>query len=140
VALSLSDAFCVDRHRAAFRGLLPMVDILFANEVEICSLFEANSFEDAASLARQAVPLAVLTRSEAGSLILHGGDTIRIAAAPTQVVDTTGAGDCYAAGFLAAYTQGQALAACGELATRAAALFIASYGARPAAEAIAALR
>jgi fructokinase len=134
VALSLSDAFCVDRHRAAFLGLLADVDILFANEAEICSLFEANDFADAAAAARKTVPLAALTQSEAGSLILHGEETVRVAAEPTTLIDSTGAGDAYAAGFLAAYTHGRDLAACGRLGSLAAAEVISHYGARPVAD------
>ncbi len=131
VALSLSDAFCVDRHRAAFRSLLAEVDLLFANEAEICSLYEANRFEDAADGARQDVALAALTRSEAGSLILRGAERVQVAAAPARVVDTTGAGDAYAAGFLAGYTAGRPLDACGRLGSLAAAEVISHYGARP---------
>ena len=107
VALSLSDAFCVDRHRAAFRELVAdYVDILFANETEITSLYEENSFEAAAEAARRDVALAALTRSEAGSLILRGTETVEVGAEPAKVVDTTGAGDAYAAGFLAGWTAG----------------------------------
>ncbi len=132
VALSLSDAFCVDRHRAAFRDLVGgHVDILFANEAEICSLYEENEFADAAERARRDVALAALTRSEAGSLILHGEKTIRIAAEPARVVDTTGAGDAYAAGFLTGLTGGRTLQVCGRLGSLAAAAVIGQYGARP---------
>jgi fructokinase len=132
VALSLSDAFCVDRHRAAFRDLVAgHVDILFANEAEICALYERNEFDAAASHARQDVALAALTRGEQGSLILRGAETVEIAPVPTQVIDTTGAGDAYAAGFLAAYTKGHALEVCGRLASIAAAEIISHYGARP---------
>lgn len=132
VALSLSDAFCVDRHRAAFRDLVAgHVDILFANESEICSLYERNEFDQAAAMARQDVELAALTRSEQGSLVLRGAETVEVAAVATKVVDTTGAGDAYAAGFLAALTAGCDLAACGHLASIAAAEVISHYGARP---------
>jgi len=134
VALSLSDAFCVNRHRDAFRGLLADVDILFANEAEICALYEANDFLDAAASVRADVALAALTRSEAGSLILRGDERVDVPAEPTQVVDTTGAGDAYAAGFLAAYTAGRDLAACGRLGSLAAAEVISHYGARPLAD------
>ncbi|MDE1897000.1 MAG: adenosine kinase, partial [Rhodospirillales bacterium] len=129
-ALSLSDAFCVDRHRDGFRRLIAEgVDILFANEVEVCSLYEVNSFEEAAARAAADVKLAVLTRSEAGSVILHEGRTIEIAPVPVQMVDTTGAGDAYAAGFLAAYTRGEGLEAAGRLGARAASLAISRIGA-----------
>ena len=132
VALSLSDAFCVDRHRAAFRDLVAgHVDILFANEAEICSLYEENEFDAAARHAAGDVALAALTRSEAGSLVLSGGQRIAVAAAPAQVVDTTGAGDAYAAGFLAGLAGGRTLEACGALGSRAAAAVIGAYGGRP---------
>jgi fructokinase len=131
VALSLSDAFCVDRHRAAFRDLLADVDILFANETEICSLYEANDFAGAAEAARADVALAALTRSGDGSVILRGGETVHVAAEATKVVDTTGAGDAYAAGFLAGFTAGRDLAQCGWIASLAAAEVISHYGARP---------
>jgi len=134
LALSLSDPFCVNRHRAAFRALVAgHVDLLFANEAEVTALYEANDFETAVELARADVALAALTRSEAGSLILRGAETIRIAAEPAKVVDTTGAGDAYAAGFLAGLTAGRDLPACGRIASIAAAEVIAHYGARPQA-------
>jgi fructokinase len=110
------------------------VDILFANEAEICSLYEENAFAAAAEQARGQVALAALTRSEAGSLILRGSETVEIAAVPTQVVDTTGAGDAYAAGFLHGLTAGRSLPACGQLGSIAAAEVISHYGARPLAD------
>lgn len=132
VALSLSDAFCVHRHRAAFRALVQQdVDILFANEAEICSLYEVNDFASAQEAARQDVALAALTRSEAGSVILRGRETITVATHPAQVVDTTGAGDAYAAGFLTGLTAGRPLNICGALGSLAAAEVITQYGARP---------
>lgn len=135
VALSLSDAFCVNRHRDAFRDLVAgHVDILFANETEITSLYEENSFEAAAEAARRDVGLAALTRSEAGSLILRGAETVEVAAEPARVVDTTGAGDAYAAGFLTGLTAGRSLPVCGRLGSIAAAEVISHYGARPAAD------
>ena len=132
VALTLSDPFCVDRHRAAFRELVAgHVDILFANEAEITSLYEENGFAAAAERARRDVALAALTRGEAGSLVLRGTETVAVAAEPVRVVDTTGAGDAYAAGFLAALTAGRPLAGCGRLASVAAAEVIGHFGARP---------
>ena len=132
VALSLSDAFCVNRHRAAFLDLVANhVDILFANEAEITALYERNTFEEAAEAAREDVAMAALTRSEAGSVILHGDDTVTIEAEPTKIVDTTGAGDAYAAGFLAGLTSGKSLNLCGRMASIAAAEVISHYGARP---------
>jgi fructokinase len=139
-ALSLSDAFCVDRHRDGFRRLIAEgIDILFANEAEICSLYQRNDFADAAADVADDVKLAILTQSEAGSLIIQGGEKTRIAAVPTQVLDTTGAGDAYAAGFLTAYAQGKAIPDAGNLGAAAAALAISQIGARPPAAALKAL-
>lgn len=131
VALSLSDAFCVNRHRAAFQALVREgADILFANEMEICALYETD-FETAAARVATEVHLAALTRSAAGSMILQGGTRTVVAAEPAHVVDTTGAGDAYAAGFLAAHARGLGLAGCGRLGSLAAAAAIGQYGARP---------
>lgn len=131
VALSLSDAFCVDRHRAAFRELVAgHVDILLANEAEVTSLYQVNSFEEAMAAARGDVGLAALTRSEAGSVIVRGDETITVAAEPARVVDTTGAGDAYAAGFLYGLTRDLPLAECGRVASLSAAEVIAQIGAR----------
>ena len=134
VALTLSDPFCVDRHRGEFLELIRgCVDILFANEAEVCSLFRANTFEEAASRAQANTKLAVLTRSEQGSVILSEGRSIAIPAAPvTKVVDTTGAGDLYAAGFLYGIATGRGLEASGRLGSLAAAEIISHLGARPA--------
>ena len=135
VALSLSDAFCVNRHRAAFRDLVKgHVDILFANETEITALYETNTWEEAVEAVRAEVGLAALTRSEAGSTIVRGSETVFVEAAPCVVVDTTGAGDAYAAGFLAGLTAGKSLAECGRLGSLAAAEVIGHYGARPEAD------
>jgi len=132
VALSLSDAFCVHRHRAAFRDLVANhVDILFANEAEITALYETNTLAEAAAHTRHDVALAAITMSENGSTIIRGAETLLIEAVPTQVTDTTGAGDAYAAGFLAAYTHNLPLKACGHLGSIAAAEVISHYGARP---------
>ena len=132
VALSLSDAFCVNRHRAAFLDLVANhVDILFANETEITALYERNSFDEAAEAVRRDVALVALTRSEAGSVILHGDETVRIAAVTAKVLDTTGAGDAYAAGFLSGLTAGKSLNLCGRMGSIAAAEVISHYGARP---------
>ena len=132
VALSLSDPFCVARHRDDFLGLLKDgVDLLFANEAEITSLYETASFEEAAARAAAEVPLCALTRSAEGSVILRGAERVAVAAEPVRVVDTTGAGDAYAAGFLVGHTRGRDLATCGKLASLAAAAAIAQLGARP---------
>ena len=132
VSLSLSDPFCVDRHRDAFLDLVKEhVDILFANEAEIKSLYKTNTFEEAAEQARKDCELAVITRSEKGSVIINADGVIEIKAEPVkQVVDTTGAGDLYAAGFLHGYTKGLPLNSCGRIASIAAAEIIAHVGAR----------
>jgi sugar/nucleoside kinase (ribokinase family) len=134
VALSLSDGFCVDRHRAAFLGLIRSgVDIVFANESEIKSLYETSSFDVAASNARRDIKLAVLTRSAKGSHIFSDGQDFAIAAEPiAEVIDTTGAGDLYAAGFLYGHAKGLSLETSGKLASLAAAEVISHIGARPA--------
>ena len=133
VALTLSDPFCVDRHRPEFLELVRRsVDILFANEAEITSLYETASFEGAAERAQVDTRLAALTRSERGSVILGGGRAIEIAAAPVDaVVDTTGAGDLYAAGFLFGVARGMPLETAGKLGSLAAAEVISHVGARP---------
>jgi sugar/nucleoside kinase (ribokinase family) len=133
VALSLSDPFCVGRHRAAFRDLvLGHVDILFANEAEISSLYETADFDAAARAVRGHVAVAALTRSAAGSLVLAEGAEHRVAAAPVaRVVDTTGAGDLYAAGFLYGLTRGLGLPTCGAIGSLCAAEIIGHVGARP---------
>ena len=135
VALSLSDAFCVHRHRDAFRNLVRgHVDILFANETEITALYETNTWPEAADLVAREVGIAVLTRGAEGSTIVERELRIDVPALSTEVVDTTGAGDSYAAGFLAAHTANRRLSECGALGSLAAGLTIAQYGARPPAE------
>jgi sugar/nucleoside kinase (ribokinase family) len=133
VALSLSDPFCVGRHRDAFRDLVDgHVDILFANEAEICSLYQTADFATAAAAVRGHVAIAALTRSAAGSVILADGAEHRIAAAPAaRVVDTTGAGDLYASGFLFGLTRDRPLPTCGEIGSLCAAEIISHVGARP---------
>ncbi|MEL6188305.1 MAG: adenosine kinase, partial [Myxococcota bacterium] len=133
VSLSLSDAFCVDRHRDSFLDLIDShVDILFANETEITSLYQVNSFEEAASKVAGQVKIAALTRSEEGSLIIVGGDRFQVPAEPVaKVVDTTGAGDLYAAGFLYGHCRGFSPADCGRVGSIAAAEIIGHFGARP---------
>jgi sugar/nucleoside kinase (ribokinase family) len=135
VALSLSDPFCVGRHRAAFRELvMGEVDILFANEAEICSLYETDDFAAAAAAVQGHVAIAALTRSAQGSLVLADGAASQVAAAPVaRVVDTTGAGDLYAAGFLYGLTHGLPLSRCGAIGSLCAAEIISHVGARPEA-------
>jgi sugar/nucleoside kinase (ribokinase family) len=133
VALSLSDAFCVDRHRADFLTLVKEgADIIFANEKEITTLYQVNSFEEAADRALADCELAVLTRSETGSVIVAEGETLVVPAERLgEVVDLTGAGDLYAAGFLYGLTQGAQLSTCGRMGSLAAAEVISHIGARP---------
>ena len=133
VALSLSDAFCVDRHRDDFKAFVREgADIVFANEKEITTLYQVNSFAEAADRALQDCEMAVLTRSEAGSVIVAQGETFEIPAeSVAQVVDVTGAGDLYAAGFLYGLTRGAPLESCGALGSLAAAEAIGHIGARP---------
>jgi sugar/nucleoside kinase (ribokinase family) len=133
VALSLSDAFCVERHRAEFRELVTQhVDILFANEAEICSLWQVDNFDAALQATRGKCEIAALTRSARGSVILAGQEVHIVDAARVhQVVDTTGAGDLYAAGFLYGLTGGREPYDCGRIGAIAAAEVIGHYGARP---------
>jgi sugar/nucleoside kinase (ribokinase family) len=131
VALLLSDPLCVDRHRADFLALIATeADIVIGNEAEFCSLYRTNDLADALAALRRGVRLAAVTLGEAGSLILEGGADVAVPAAPTQVVDTTGAGDAYAAGFLTGLTAGRSPAACGRLGALAAAEVISHFGAR----------
>jgi sugar/nucleoside kinase (ribokinase family) len=133
VALSLSDPFCVERHRGAFRQLIEgHVDILFANEAEITSLYEVSSFDEALQLARGHCEAVALTRSEKGSVVLQGEEVHVVdAIALGDVVDTTGAGDAYAAGFLFGYTRGHSLYDCGRLGSLCAGEAISHMGPRP---------
>jgi sugar/nucleoside kinase (ribokinase family) len=133
VSITLSDAFCVDRYRAEFRQLIrDKVDILFANEAEIKSLYQVTSFEEALAAVRAENKVCALTRSEKGSMIVHGQETHSIAAARVaKVVDTTGAGDLYAAGFLYGFTRNLPLGECARLGGLAAAEVISHVGARP---------
>ena len=134
VALSLSDAFCVDRYRDEFLALMRdrRVDLLFANEVELTSLYKGLEFDAAlAALAKEGV-LAAVTRSEKGCVVVSGGDTIEVPAAPIAgLVDTTGAGDLFAAGFVTGLVRGLGHADCARLGALAAAEIIQHIGARP---------
>ena len=132
VSLTLSDSFCVARFRDEFLDLAEQhVDILFANESEILSLYQAQTFDDALQRVRGHCEIAALTRSEKGSVVVAGDEVHVIDAVQgVKVVDTTGAGDAYAAGFLYAYTQGRDLATCGRLGGAMAAQVISHYGPR----------
>jgi sugar/nucleoside kinase (ribokinase family) len=133
VALTLSDGFCVDRHRASFRHLVKNhVDVLFANEAEILSLYQVTDFHSAAAEVRKECALAALTRSEKGSSIVTKDDIIHVGVDKVaRVADATGAGDLYAAGFLSGLARGRPLAECGRLGAIAAAEVISHFGARP---------
>jgi sugar/nucleoside kinase (ribokinase family) len=133
VAFTLSDPFCVDRHREGFRAFIrDRVDIVFANERELLSLYPGASFDEACAEIRRVSTLAAITRSEKGSIILEGERSSEIPAMPVaKVVDATGAGDLYAAGFLFGLAGGLDIAACGQLAGLAAAEVISHVGPRP---------
>jgi sugar/nucleoside kinase (ribokinase family) len=133
VSLTLSDGFCVDRHRDSFLSLIKgNIDILFANEDEICSLYQTSSFDEAANKIAADAELAVLTRSEKGSVIIEGDKKNQVEAFPAaQVVDTTGAGDLFAAGFLYGYASGFDHTRSAQLGSLAAAEIISHVGARP---------
>lgn len=133
VALSLSDPFCVNRHREDFQVFVENhVDILFANEQEAMSLYETSNFEETVDALKGVCEIIVITRSAQGSVIIAGDKIIEVPAEPvSKVVDTTGAGDQYAAGFLYGYTRGNSLDICGRLASMAAAEVISHMGPRP---------
>jgi sugar/nucleoside kinase (ribokinase family) len=133
IALTLSDSFVVERHRGALQGFIEgQVDLLFANEAELTSLFQTDDFDKALEALRPHVKLAAVTRSEKGSVILSQGEKLTVAAEPVEkVVDTTGAGDQYAAGFMFGLARGRPLQQCGKLASLAAAEVISHYGPRP---------
>ncbi len=132
VALSLSDPFCVERHREDFQDLVEHhVDIVFANEQEIIALYQTETFEQAQEIVRGKCKLVVLTRGPKGSVILCGDETIVIdAVEPVELKDTTGAGDAYAGGFLYGYTNGYGLKACGDLGSLLATEIISQMGPR----------
>ena len=133
VSLTLSDSFCVDRHRESFRHLIKNhVDILFANEAELLSLYETDDFDAAIAQLRKDSPLAAVTRGAGGSTIVSDAEPIHVPAEPiANVVDTTGAGDQYAAGFLFGLSRHLPLANCARLGHIAAAEVISHYGPRP---------
>lgn len=132
-ALTLSDSFCVDRYRQEFLQLLEGdIDILFANENELKSLYQVDSLDDALQRVQGHCEIAALTRSEKGSVIMHGSEVHVIDAVPVDpVVDTTGAGDLFASGFLYGLARGHDLKTCGMIASMAAAEVISHFGARP---------
>lgn len=133
VALSLSDPFCVDRHRAAFLDLVSgHVDILFANEAELTALYQTQDFDSAVRAVRGHCRIAAITRGALGSVAVTADDVHVVGAdAVAQVIDTTGAGDLYAAGFLYGFTQRRDLPTCALLGGMAAGEVIGHFGARP---------
>lgn len=134
VAMTLSDPFCVDRYRGEFLELMKSgtVDIIFANESELISLYQTSSFEEALKLVGNDCKLAAVTRSEKGSVVVRGDKQIAVDAIEIEeLVDTTGAGDLYAAGFLFGYTKNRSMEDCAKLGSLAAGIVIQQVGPRP---------
>ena len=133
VSLTLSDLFCVERHRESFKHLVAgHIDILFANERELLGLYETDALAAAIETARASCPIVAVTRSALGSIVIAGDQAVEVApVAVARVIDTTGAGDQYAAGFLYGHARGMPLAECGALASLAAAEVISHMGPRP---------
>ena len=133
VALTLSDSFCVDRHRDDFLALVDDgVDVLFANEEEITKLYGVDSFDEGVEAVRGRCEIAAVTRGGQGSVVVTKDETVAVEAKQVaKLVDTTGAGDLFAAGFLFGLTSGQPLAECGRLGSLAAAAVIGHMGPRP---------
>ncbi|MBX3593025.1 adenosine kinase [Sphingomonas sp.] len=137
VAFTLSDVFCISRHGDDFRALIAegLIDILFANENELLALAQTEDFEDAVAKIDPQVPVLVVTRSEKGAIALAHGARVAVAAEPIdKVVDTTGAGDLFAAGFLHGQAQGWSVERSLKLGAVCAAEIISHYGARPVAD------
>lgn len=133
VSLTLSDTFCVERHKEAWRSLVDdQVDILFANEGEAMALYDVDSVEAVLEHVKADVEIAAVTCGPKGSLVVYEGEVIEVAAHPVdKVVDTTAAGDLYAAGFLYGFTNGRSLESCGRLGSVAASAVLGHTGARP---------
>ena len=133
IAFTLSDLFCVDRHRDSFKELITNdVDILFANDDEIKSMAQTSSFEEGLEYAKSLNITSAITKGSSGSIIISNGSVTEIDAQKVdKVVDTTGAGDLFAAGFLYGYSKNKSMAECGNYASIAAAEIISHYGGRP---------
>ena len=137
VALGVSAVFCIDNHRADFLGLLDAgdIDILFANEEEVLALTGLADFEDAVTMLAAKVPLLVATRGGEGAIAVAGPQRAAVPAEPVErIVDTTGAGDLFSAGFLVGQVQGRSLEDCLTMGAVAAAEIISHWGARPEAD------
>ncbi len=137
VAFTLSDAFVIDRHGDDFRALIEagQIDILFANTVELAALTGEDDFEAGLALLTPKVPVLVVTRGADGAVAIGGGERAEVAAEPVDaVIDTTGAGDLFAAGFLAGHVRGESLERSLAMGALAAGEIIAHYGARPEAD------
>jgi sugar/nucleoside kinase (ribokinase family) len=134
VAFTLSDAFVISRHGDDFRALIAdgLIDVLFANQTELAAMTGLDDFDAGLAALSPNVPTLVVTRSEHGAVAIHQGERSEVAAQPIdKVVDTTGAGDLFAAGFLAGFVKGQPIATCLTMGAIAAAEIISHYGARP---------
>lgn len=136
VALTLSDPFCVNRHREDFLKLVDgHIDILFCNQEELLALYQTENLDEAIDKIAQSVSVCAVTQGADGATIIFNGEKTKIKAAPVaKIVDTTGAGDLFAAGFLYGYTQGKDAKTCGEWGALAAAEIISHVGARPQTE------
>jgi sugar/nucleoside kinase (ribokinase family) len=136
VSLTLSDSFCVDRHRSDFRALVQdRVDLLFGNHDELLSLYELDSFDEAVAALREECEFAAITVGAEGCVIVTPDELLHVPAVPvTKVIDTTGAGDLFAAGFLYGWTRGLDLETCGRFGSIAAAEVISHVGPRPLVE------
>lgn len=133
VALTLSDSFCVDRHRADFLSLVKNdIDILFSNEDELKALYQVDSINDGLHQLRDNCEFAAVTRNEHGSVVIDGDEVVIIDAEPVDsVVDATGAGDMYAAGFLYGFVRGKPIEQCGKIGSIVASEVITHMGPRP---------
>ncbi|MEO1490534.1 MAG: adenosine kinase [Pseudomonadota bacterium] len=133
-SITVSDPFCVDRHRADFRRLIAEeMDLVFANEAEVLSLYETDDLDSALTQVGKDVAMAAITLSEKGAVVVRGDQRTSVSALPVDVVDTTGAGDLFAGGFLAGLAQGADDARCASMGCAAAGEVISHVGARPEA-------
>lgn len=141
VSITLSDPFCVERHRDAFRRMIREdVDLLFCNRAEMLSMYQTDDFEAALAQAAAEVEIVACTHSEHGAHVLSGGQRWDVPAVPTQIVDATGAGDLFAGAFLWGLTHGHDLQTCGRMGNVAASEIISHIGARPEADLMALFR